>query len=157
MTSPMTTRSSRVFQALTLLAALTAPACSRPSEPGSSSFTPSKAPPLPEAPKSLEIKDEVVGTGAEAVSGKKVKVHYTGTLTNGSKFDSSRDRGEPFEFTLGQGQVIKGWDQGVAGMKVGGRRTLRIPPDLGYGAAGSPPKIPGGAGLVFDVELLGVE
>jgi FKBP-type peptidyl-prolyl cis-trans isomerase FkpA len=157
MTSPRITRSSGLFLALTLTGALALPACSRPSEPGTSSFTPAKAPPLPEPPKTLEIKDDVVGTGDEAVSGKKVKVHYTGTLLNGSKFDSSRDRGEPFSFTLGQGQVIKGWDQGVAGMKVGGRRTLRIPPDLGYGAAGSPPKIPGGAGLVFDVELLGVE
>jgi FKBP-type peptidyl-prolyl cis-trans isomerase len=155
MTSPRLTRSSGLLLALTLAVAL--PACSRPSEPGTSAFTPSKAPPLPEPPKTLGITDEVVGTGAEAVSGKKVKVHYTGTLLNGSKFDSSRDRGEPFAFTLGQGQVIKGWDEGVAGMKVGGRRTLRIPPELGYGAAGSPPKIPGGAGLVFDVELLGVE
>jgi FKBP-type peptidyl-prolyl cis-trans isomerase FkpA len=157
MTSSPTSRFSVVFRAVTLATVLGAAACSRPSEPGSSSFTPAKGAPLPEPPKTLEIKDDMVGTGAEAVSGKKVSVHYTGTLMNGSKFDSSRDRGEPFSFTLGQGQVIKGWDQGVAGMKVGGRRTLRIPPDLGYGAAGSPPKIPGGAGLVFDVELLGVE
>jgi len=159
MTSPRSPRSSGRFLVLAVAtaAALTSLACSRPSEPGASAFTPAKAPPLPEPPKELEIKDEVVGTGGEAVSGKKVSVHYTGTLLNGSKFDSSRDRGEPFSFTLGQGQVIKGWDQGVAGMKVGGRRTLRIPPDLGYGAAGSPPKIPGGAGLVFDVELVGVE
>ena len=105
----------------------------------------------------LEITDTQLGTGAEATAGKNVSVHYTGRLTNGSKFDSSLDRGRPFTFKLGAGMVIQGWDQGVAGMKVGGRRTLRIPPDLGYGAAGSPPKIPGGAGLVFDVELLGVE
>jgi FKBP-type peptidyl-prolyl cis-trans isomerase len=157
MTSPRPSRFSRFFPALVLASAVLEAGCSRPSEPGSSSFTPAKGAPLPEPPKQLEIKDELVGTGDEAVSGKKVKVHYTGTLLNGSKFDSSRDRGEPFSFTLGQGQVIKGWDQGVAGMKVGGRRTLRIPPDLGYGAAGSPPKIPGGAGLAFDVELLGVE
>lgn len=137
--------------------AVGAASCSRPSEPSPSTFVPAKAPPLPEPPKTLEVKDETVGTGAEALSGKKIKVHYTGTLLNGTKFDSSRDRSEPFEFTLGTGQVIKGWDDGVKGMKVGGRRTLRIPPDLGYGAAGSPPKIPGGAGLVFEVELVAVE
>ena len=145
---------ARLFSALALLS-LTG--CSRPGEPGAPSFVPSKATPLPAAPSKLEFVDVTVGTGAEAVAGKKVKVHYTGTLMNGTKFDSSRDRNEPFEFPLGGGQVIKGWDQGVAGMKVGGRRTLRIPSELGYGAAGSPPIIPGGAGLVFDVELLGVE
>ncbi len=158
MNATHTPRFARVFAALALFATLgTTAACSRPSEPAPSAFTPAKAPPLPEPPKTLEIKDETVGTGAEAQAGKKIKVHYTGTLLNGTKFDSSRDRGEPFEFTLGTGQVIKGWDEGVKGMKVGGRRTLRIPPDLGYGTAGSPPKIPGGAGLAFDVELVAVE
>ncbi len=106
----------------------------------------------------LGIKDVVVGTGAEAAAGKKVTVHYTGTLTDGKKFDSSLDRGTPFSFTLGVGQVIKGWDEGVAGMKVGGKRSLVIPADLGYGAAGAAGgAIPGGATLLFDVELLKVE
>jgi FKBP-type peptidyl-prolyl cis-trans isomerase len=104
----------------------------------------------------LEVVDLVVGQGAEAVAGKRVSVHYTGTLTNGSKFDSSLDRGKPFEFQLGAGQVIKGWDQGVAGMKVGGKRKLTIPADLGYGARGFPPVIPPNSTLVFEVELLGV-
>ena len=104
----------------------------------------------------LQIEDMKVGTGAEAKSGKPVKVHYVGTLTNGSKFDSSRDRNEGFEFTLGAGQVIKGWDEGVAGMKVGGLRKLTIPPDMGYGARGFPPVIPGGSTLIFEVELLEV-
>jgi FKBP-type peptidyl-prolyl cis-trans isomerase len=104
----------------------------------------------------LESIDLVVGTGAEAKAGQKVEVHYTGTLTNGSKFDSSLDRGRPFGFTLGAGQVIKGWDQGVAGMKVGGKRKLTIPPDLGYGARGFPPVIPANSTLIFEVELLSV-
>lgn len=104
----------------------------------------------------LESVDQVVGTGAEAVAGKKVSVHYTGTLTNGQKFDSSLDRGKPFQFVLGAGQVIKGWDQGVAGMKVGGKRKLTIPPDMGYGARGFPPVIPPNSTLVFEVELLAV-
>ncbi len=108
-------------------------------------------------PSGLKYEDVKVGDGAEAVKGKKVKVHYTGTLENGTKFDSSVDRGEPFSFNLGAGQVIKGWDEGVAGMKIGGKRKLTIPSKLGYGDAGSPPKIPGGATLLFDVELLGVE
>ncbi len=95
------------------------------------------------------------GTGAVAKAGQKVKVHYTGWLTNGTKFDSSVDRGEAFEFGLGQGQVIKGWDEGVAGMKIGGKRQLQIPASLGYGAGGAPPVIPPNATLVFDVELLG--
>ncbi|MCC6336023.1 MAG: FKBP-type peptidyl-prolyl cis-trans isomerase [Myxococcales bacterium] len=105
---------------------------------------------------SLQIEELKQGTGAEAKAGQDVSVHYVGTLTDGSKFDSSRDRGSPFQFRLGAGQVIKGWDQGVAGMKVGGLRKLTIPPELGYGARGFPPVIPGNSTLVFEVELLGV-
>lgn len=105
----------------------------------------------------LKIEDMKKGTGAEATSGKSVSVHYTGWLTDGKKFDSSVDRGQPFEFTLGAGQVIKGWDQGVAGMKVGGKRKLTIPPTLGYGERGAGGAIPPNATLVFDVELLGVK
>ncbi len=104
----------------------------------------------------LEAIDLVVGQGAEATSGKRVSVHYTGTLTNGTKFDSSRDAGTPFPFQLGTGQVIKGWDEGIATMKVGGRRKLTIPPNLAYGAQGFPPVIPPNSTLLFDVELLGV-
>ncbi len=104
----------------------------------------------------LQIEELQVGTGAEAKSGQSVSVHYTGTLTNGSKFDSSRDRNEPFDFQLGAGMVIKGWDQGVAGMKVGGRRKLTIPPELGYGAGGYPPVIPPNSTLIFDIELIEV-
>ena len=105
---------------------------------------------------SLKIEDLVVGTGAEATSGKTVSVHYTGSLTDGKKFDSSKDRGQPFNFSLGAGQVIRGWDEGVAGMKVGGKRKLTIPPDLGYGSRGAGGAIPPNATLVFEVELLGV-
>ncbi len=104
----------------------------------------------------LETTDLVLGNGTEASDGQKVSVHYVGTLTNGSKFDSSRDRNEPFEFTLGRGQVIKGWDVGVLGMRVGGKRKLVIPPDMGYGKRGFPPVIPPDSTLVFEVELLGV-
>jgi FKBP-type peptidyl-prolyl cis-trans isomerase FkpA len=104
----------------------------------------------------LQITDIEVGSGAEATAGNKVQVHYTGWLTNGDKFDSSLDRGTPFEFTLGRGMVIKGWDQGVQGMKVGGKRKLEIPPELGYGARGAGGLIPPNATLVFEVELLGV-
>jgi len=110
------------------------------------------------------IKTDVkLGEGAEAVAGQQVSVHYTGWLYvesapehKGGKFDSSRDRGQPFEFTLGAGMVIKGWDEGVAGMKVGGQRTLIIPSEMGYGSRGSGAVIPPNATLVFDVELLGV-
>lgn len=114
-------------------------------------------------PTTLVTKDVKKGTGAEAKAGQTVSVHYTGWLwdpakkeKHGTEFDSSRKRG-PFEFLLGTGQVIKGWDQGVAGMKVGGKRTLTIPPDLGYGASGAGAVIPPNATLIFDVELLGVK
>lgn len=105
----------------------------------------------------LKYYDLKKGTGAEATPGKTVTVHYTGWLANGKKFDSSVDRHLPFTFLLGRGEVIKGWDEGVAGMKVGGKRQLHIPPELGYGARGAGGVIPPGATLIFDVELLGVK
>lgn len=104
----------------------------------------------------LQMETMKPGTGAEANAGQRVTVHYVGTLTDGKKFDSSRDRGRGFTFTLGKGEVIKGWDQGVAGMKVGEVRKLTIPPDLAYGARGFPPVIPPNSTLVFEVELLGL-
>ena len=107
-------------------------------------------------PSGLQYRDDLVGGGAEAKQGSHVSVHYTGTLQNGSKFDSSRDRGQPFEFLLGSGMVIRGWDEGLQGKRVGGRRTLVIPGALGYGARGFPPVIPPNATLIFDVELLGI-
>ena len=145
------TRRSLALSALAVavLAAL------RPSRADAQGSTPSKG---------MKMIDHQVGTGAVAVPGKTVAVHYTGWLfdpaapeNKGKKFDSSRDRGDAFKFPLGGGRVIAGWDQGVAGMKVGGRRTLVIPPELGYGARGAGGVIPPNATLVFDVELLGVE
>ncbi len=105
----------------------------------------------------LKYMDQVVGTGEVAVAGKTTSVHYTGWLENGKKFDSSVDRGQPFSFPLGAGRVIKGWDEGVQGMKVGGKRKLTVPSDLGYGSRGAGGVIPPNATLIFDVELLGVQ
>ncbi len=104
----------------------------------------------------LQYWDIRVGTGAEAKGGSHVKVHYTGWLTTGKKFDSSVDAHQPFDFTIGKGEVIKGWEEGVAGMKVGGKRQLRIPPELGYGASGDPGSIPPNATLIFDIQLLAI-
>jgi FKBP-type peptidyl-prolyl cis-trans isomerase len=108
------------------------------------------------APSVTELKKEELapGTGPACKTGETVRVHYTGTLLDGTKFDSSRDRNEPFQFTLGQGMVIKGWDEGVVGMKKGGKRKLTIPADKAYGKAGHPPAIPPNSPLVFDVELV---
>lgn len=104
----------------------------------------------------LKIEDVATGSGEEAVEGKEVTVHYTGTLTDGKKFDSSHDRNEPFTFRLGAGMVIPGWEQGIKGMKVGGKRKLVIPPDLGYGASGNG-SIPGNSTLTFEIELVDVK
>ena len=112
---------------------------------------------LPVLEASLQISDVTVGKGKEAKTGNKVSVHYKGTLLDGTKFDSSYDRGKPFEFVLGAGQVIQGWDQGVGGMKVGGKRKLVIPPLLAYGEQGIPGAIPPNATLMFEVELLDVK
>jgi FKBP-type peptidyl-prolyl cis-trans isomerase FkpA len=112
----------------------------------------------------FQTTDTTTGNGAEATPGRAVVVHYTGWLYDdskadkkGTKFDSSKDRNEPFEFALGAGEVIRGWDEGVKGMKVGGKRTLTIPPDMGYGARGAGGVIPPNATLLFEVELLGVK
>jgi len=116
--------------------------------------------PLAELPptnvKELKVEDQLIGTGAEAKIGKTLSMHYTGYLEDGTQFDSSRDRGQPIQFILGEGQVIQGWDRGLMGMKVGGMRKLTIPPDLGYGAKGATNYIPPNAALIFEVELLAV-
>ena len=152
------TRDSRVFHSVAAVVAalaLTAAACGGAPQPqsdeGRSNVT------------ELVKQDQTVGTGNEAVAGRRVTVHYTGWLYSesaadkrGTKFDSSRDRNEPFDFSLGAGEVIKGWDEGVAGMKVGGRRLLTIPSSMGYGARGAGGVIPPNATLLFDVELLNV-
>jgi FKBP-type peptidyl-prolyl cis-trans isomerase len=122
-----------------------------PAEPKTAEAKPGAAPRA-----ELEKTDLVVGTGAEAKKGSAISVHYVGTLTDGTVFDSSRERAQPFSFMIGQGKVIRGWEQGVIGMKVGGKRKLVVPPHLGYGEDGSPPKIPGNATLIFEIELLHV-
>jgi peptidylprolyl isomerase len=108
-------------------------------------------------PDGLKYWDIAVGKGAPAVSGKRVRVHYTGWLLDGTKFDSSLDAGHPFVFTLGRGQVIPGWDEGLLGMREGGKRQLRVPAELAYGEQGSPPTIPPNSTLIFDIQLLNVE
>ncbi|HEY1401668.1 MAG TPA: FKBP-type peptidyl-prolyl cis-trans isomerase [Terriglobales bacterium] len=151
-----------VILAITLLVlaslavAQTAPAKKAAAKPAASAPTKVTGAPTKTA-SGLEYWDIKVGTGAVAQSGKHVKVDYTGWLTNGKKFDSSVGTGKPFDFMLGASQVIKGWDEGVAGMKVGGKRQLRIPPDLAYGAAGYPPVIPADSTLIFDVQLVDVK
>lgn len=134
------------------------PANAQPSVTAKPAEAPAKpADPAPPTNEKLGVKDVVVGKGAEAKAGDSVKVHYVGTLVDGTEFDSSKKANKPFDFDLGAGRVIKGWDQGVAGMKVGGKRKLTIPPSLGYGARGAPPVIPPNATLLFDVELLEVK
>jgi FKBP-type peptidyl-prolyl cis-trans isomerase len=139
--------------AITSLGSLTMGCSKVVEEPPQADFKPSEAPPLPPGPDKLEIVDEVVGTGPEAKKDDRIKVHYTGTLMNGKMFDSSRGK-DPFPVTIGAGMVIKGWDQGLPGMKVGGKRKLTIPWQDAYGEKGSPPSIPPKAALKFDVELL---
>lgn len=139
-----------------------------PAESAASNGTPSGGAAAPTAPPvapgtevttptGLKYVDERVGTGASPQPGSQVTVNYLGTLTNGTKFDSSYDHGQPFTFTIGRGQVIRGWDEGVMSMKVGGKRKLIIPPDLGYGARGAGASIPPNSTLNFEVELLGVQ
>ena len=131
------------------------PAPSARPQPAAAPTPTQSAPAVPEKP--LQKIDLVQGKGPEAKTGDNVSVHYTGTLENGEKFDSSKDRNQPFQFKLGAGRVIQGWDQGVPGMKVGGKRKLIIPPSLGYGARGAGAKIPPNSVLIFEVELLEIK
>lgn len=132
--------------------------CNGPKKADGTASTPAATDAAPPAEATeLKIEEVQAGTGEEAVEGKEVTVHYTGTLTNGTKFDSSVDRNEPFNFRLGAGMVIPGWEQGIKGMKVGGKRKLTIPPALGYGERGAGNVIPPNSTLLFDVELLGVK
>jgi FKBP-type peptidyl-prolyl cis-trans isomerase len=141
--------------AIALVALLPIVACD-PLPPPAASPTSAASSSAPSTAATLGKDDLVVGTGAEAKDGSAVTVHYTGTLVDGTKFDSSRDRDQPLSFLIGQHKVIRGWELGIVGMKVGGRRKLTIPPSLGYGESGQPPTIPPNATLVFDVELLHV-
>lgn len=146
---------------LLFLCVLIAAACGRdqPEQNADSGFAPELEVNLNEmtqTPSGLYMQDVVVGDGAVAEPGKHIEVHYTGWLPDGTQFDSSHDRGAPFGFELGGGFVIPGWDEGVAGMRVGGERKLVVPADLAYGSAGRPPAIPPNATLVFDVELVAV-
>ena len=124
---------------------------------GNAPGIPELAGPIVKGSEGLDFIEEEAGGGLGPQAGHTVAVHYTGWLTDGKKFDSSRDRGEPFDFVLGTGQVIRGWDIGVASMKVGGKRRLLIPASLGYGSRGAPPVIPSNAQLIFDVELLAIK
>jgi peptidylprolyl isomerase len=146
----------RLTVGLALVAALILGGCG-PTATGSSSAPAAKGGGMQTTSSGLQYEDLTVGNGPSPQSGQTAVVHYTGWLDNGTKFDSSVDRGQPFEFPVGQGRVIKGWDEGVATMKVGGKRKLVIPPDLGYGARGAGGVIPPNARLTFEVELLGVK
>ncbi|HEY2386047.1 MAG TPA: FKBP-type peptidyl-prolyl cis-trans isomerase [Candidatus Binatia bacterium] len=153
---------ARTTLALVALAALVAVGCKRHEETTmadspKTGTSPAAAQASQTTTGGVQYVDEKSGDGAEAQKGQLVTVHYTGWLADGTKFDSSHDRKQPFKFKLGQGQVIKGWDEGVAGMKVGGIRKLTIPPDLGYGARGFGRAIPPNATLTFEVELLAVQ